>query len=163
MTRKYFVLIGIFVFIYFLILTPIQAQNRPIQISLFNPVQIFSEDDSITGVRLNLIYGRNVSITGLYLGLINHTTTGISTGVQWGLVGLADSDFIGWQDNVVNWTKGNFNGFQLGIVNRAAHMTGFQLGIVNYDMSAEGLQIGVVNIIRDGGMFPFFPIVNWSF
>jgi hypothetical protein len=163
MTRKYFVLLGISVFIYFLILTPVQAQDKPIQISLFNPVQIFPEDNSITGVRLNLIYGRNVSITGLDLGLINHTTTGISTGVQWGLVGLADSDFIGWQDNVVNWTKGNFNGFQLGIVNRAAHMTGFQLGVVNYAMSAEGLQIGVVNIIREGGMFPFFPIVNWSF
>ncbi len=27
----------------------------------------------------------------------------------------------------------------------------------------KGLQIGLVNIIKEGGAFGFFPIVNWSF
>jgi len=30
-------------------------------------------------------------------------------------------------------------------------------------VSMKGLQIGLVNIIRQGGQFPVFPIVNWSF
>ena len=141
----------------------IQAQSRPIQIALFAPIQIFPEDDHIGGVRLNLLYGVNASVTGLDWGLVNHTTKGLSQGVQFGLVGLVESDFIGWQDNSVNITKSNFEGFQSGIVNYAKNMNGFQLGLVNYAENLKGLQIGLVNIIRHGGTFPFFPIVNWAF
>ena len=95
--------------------------------------------------------------------MINHTTTGKSKGVQFGLVGLSDSDFMGWQDNYVNVTKGKFEGFQWGIVNYAKDMSGFQLGVVNYAEIMNGLQIGLVNIIQQEGAFPVFPIVNWSF
>jgi hypothetical protein len=143
---------------------PIRAEEtRPIQLSLVTPVQIFPEEYRITGVRLNLLYGRNAAVSGLDLGLVNHTTTGESVGLQYGLVGVNDSDFLGWQDCVVNITNGNFEGFQYGIVNYAGHMSGFQLGLVNYARTAKGLQIGLVNIIRQGGQFPVFPIVNWSF
>jgi hypothetical protein len=142
---------------------PCQAQERPIQLSLVTPIQLFPEDNSIKGVRINLIYGRNVSITGLDWGLINHTTSGKSTAVQFGLVGLSDSDFVGWQDNWVNVTKGKFEGLQSGIFNRAQNMNGIQLGLVNYAVIMNGVQIGLVNIIRQNGAFPVFPIVNWSF
>jgi hypothetical protein len=106
MSSKYRVLLvfAIIIFIYI----PVQAQNRPIQVALVTPIQIFPEEDSISGIRLNLIYGRNGSVMGLDLGLVNHTTTGISKGVQFGFIGLVDSDFIGWQDNSVNVTKGKF-------------------------------------------------------
>ena len=163
MPKKYSVLLGLAALILIVISTPVQAQNRPIQIALVTPIQIFPEDNSISGFRFNLIYGRNVSVTGMDLGLVNHTTTGVSKGVQSGIVGLADSDFIGLQDNWVNVTKGNFEGLQWGIVNYAKVANGFQIGIVNYADSMKGLQIGVVNIIRQGGTFPVFPIVNWSF
>jgi hypothetical protein len=144
--------------------TPVQAQEtRPIQLSLVTPIQIFSEDYRITGVRLNLIYGRNASVSGLDWGLVNHTTTGTTKGLQLGTVGIIDSDFLGWQNCAVNITKGNFEGFQHGLVNYADYMSGFQLGLVNYARSAKGLQIGLVNMIRQGGQFPVFPIVNWSF
>ena len=144
--------------------TPVQAQqNRPIQIALITPAQIFPEEDPISGIRLNLIYGRNVSVTGLDLGLINHTTTGMTKGLQFGLVGLADTDFLGWQDNWVNVTKGKFEGFQWGAVNYSLDMNGFQLGVVNYAESMHGLQVGLVNIIRVGGVLPVLPIINWSF
>jgi len=142
---------------------PAMAQDRPIQLSLFTPVQLFPEDTPISGIRLNFIYGRNVSVTGLDWGLVNHTTTGKFTGVQFGLVGLAESDFLGWQDNGVNIVKGNFEGFQWGVVNYANYAHGIQLGLVNYAASMKGLQIGLVNIIQQGGAFPVFPIVNWSF
>lgn len=143
--------------------TSIFAQSKPIQLAFFTPVQIFPEENPISGVRFNLIYGRNISVTGLDLGLVNHTTKDLSKGVQFGLVGLVDSDFIGWQNNWINITKNNFEGFQWGIVNYANFANGLQLGIVNYTGSMKGLQIGLVNIIKEGGAFPFFPIVNWSF
>ncbi len=94
---------------------------------------------------------------------MSHATSGTSQGVQFGLVGLVDAGFTGWQNTAVNITRGNFEGFQCGIVNYAGHASGFQLGIVNYAMSMKGLQIGFVNIIKQGGQFPVFPIVNWSF
>ncbi len=163
MPRKCSVLLGLAALTLIFIYTPVQAKNRPIQIALFTPLQIFPEEDAIAGIRFNLIYGRNVSITGLDLGLVNHTTTGKSTGIQFGIVNLVDSDFSGWQDSWVNVTKGKFEGFQSGIVNHSKNMRGFQLGLVNYAEIMKGLQVGLVNIIRQGGAFPVFPIVNWSF
>jgi len=123
------------------------AETHPVQIALVDPVQIFSADTSISGVRLNLLYGRNDSVTGVDLGL----------------VGVADSDFTGWQYNVGNITKGGFSGLQMGFVNYANSAKGLQLGVINYAVSLKGLQIGVINIIGQGGMFPVFPFINWSF
>ena len=143
--------------------TPTIAAEQPVQVSLFTPVQIFPENDTIKGDRLNLIYGRNTSLTGLDIGLVNHLTGGKSTGVQWGLVGLNDGDFTGWQDCAVNYNKGRFEGLQFGFVNLADHLNGIQIGLVNYAVTAKGLQIGVINFIDRGGQFPIFPIVNWSF
>jgi hypothetical protein len=142
---------------------PALAETRPVQLSLFTPIQIFPENDTITGVRINLIYGRNASVTGLDWGLINHTTAGMTTAWQIGVVGLVDSDFTGWQNNDVNVVKGNFKGFQSGIVNYARSAKGLQLGFVNYAERINGLQIGLLNIIRQDGVFPVLPIVNWSF
>lgn len=153
------------IFIALLIIAPsaFAQEKRPVQLSLVTPIQIFNENDPISGIRLSLLYGRSVSVTGLDWGLVNHTTTGISKGVQFGLVGMADADFVGWQDNFVNVVKGNMEGFQWGFVNYANYANGLQLGFVNYARSMKGLQIGLVNIIKQGGQFPVFPIVNWSF
>lgn len=163
MSRNHRTLLTLAVLTLIIVSTPVLAQDKPVQLSLFTPVQIFPEDNPIVGVRLNLIYGRNISVTGLDLGLVNHTTTGMSKGVQFAMVGLADSDFMGWQDNTVNVVRGNFEGFQCGFVNYANYASGFQLGVVNYAASMKGLQIGLVNVIRQGGAFPVFPFVNWSF
>ena len=157
---------GLFVaaaMILILVAQPILAQEKPIQLSLFSPVQLVPEDQAISGVRLSLLYGRNTYVTGLDWGLISRSTSGMSKGVQFGLVGLVDADFMGWQSTVVNITQGDFEGFQWGLVNYAGNANGFQLGIVNYAFTMKGLQIGLVNIIKQGGQFPVFPIVNWSF
>jgi hypothetical protein len=140
-----------------------ESKTQPVQLALFSPVQIFSPDYSISGIRLNLIYGKNATVTGLDWGLINHTTTGESVGWQLGIVGLVEADFMGWQDNWVNVVKGNFRGLQWGFVNSANHAGGLQFGLVNYARTLNGLQIGLINIIKQGGQFPVFPIVNWSF
>ena len=163
MIRTYRALSALAVVMLTMIATPVLAEERPIQLSLITPVQIFPEEDSVTGIRLNLIYGRNSSILGLDFGLVNHATSGISMGWQTGLVGIVDADFVGLQDNAVNMVKSNFKGLQWGVVNYAKAARGLQLGLVNYAERMYGLQIGLVNIITRDSDVPVLPIVNWSF
>jgi hypothetical protein len=151
--------------------------GKPFQLALFHPLQIREESASITALRLNLIYGKNVSVSGLDIGIANHCTGGQSVGLQYGLVGFVEGDFMGWQDNAISIIKGKFTGFQsglynhcgqgegfqMGFVNRAADMRGFQLGLVNYTETMYGLQVGLVNIIRRKETLPVFVIANWSF
>jgi len=172
MSNKYYISLVLAVFILILSSTTVQAQDttttfqeksRPIQIALFAPVQILPETDFIEGFRFNLIYGRNTSITGFDVGFINHSTKGLSQGVQVGFVNMIEGDFTGWQCGFVNLTKYNFEGLQSGMFNYAKKMRGVQFGLVNYVGNIHGLQIGLVNINEDGYDFPVLPIVHWSF
>ena len=163
MSKKCYAILGFALIVVLFTSMPTFAQSKPIQLSLFAPIQLFPENNSIEGVRLSLIYGKNTSVSGLDWGLVTHTTSGKSMGLQIGFIGLADADFMGWQDNFVNVVKGNFEGLQWGFVNYANNARGLQLGFVNYSATLKGLQIGLVNIIGQGGAFPVFPIVNWSF
>ncbi len=142
---------------------PAIAETRPIQLALVTPVQIFPESYSINGFRFSLLYGRNASVSGLDIGLVTHTTSGQSMGVNWGGVNLTDANFTGLQIGWVNYCKGDFEGLQYGFFNHAEYANGLQLGFVNHAGRLKGLQIGLVNIIQKGGQFPVFPIVNWSF
>ena len=139
------------------------AEEKAVQLSLFTPLQIRPEDTSIKYFRFNLIYGRNTSLVGLDLGLVNHLTAGESKALQAGFVNWVDADLKGLQYGWLNVTKATFTGFQWGFVNYSGHTKGFMLGFVNYSETMYGLQIGLINIIRDGGMLPFFPIFNFSF
>jgi hypothetical protein len=157
----------------------VQAQEeKPFQIALFNPVQIYSEDVAILIFRLNLLYGKNTYVKGLDLGLVNHTTSGTTKGVQFGLVGNNEADFVGWQDNFINLTEGQFAGYQSGLFNQVGggegvqaglinttpgRFSGLQFALVNIAEDLYGLQIGLVNIIKSKETLPFFPIVNWKF
>jgi len=158
--------LGVITYVAFttLAISPVSAQQqeRPVQLSLVTPVQIFPAEYAVKGFRLNLIYGRNAAFSGFDLGLANHVTPGPATGVQWGLVNLTES-FIGWQDGVVNLNSGEFEGLQLGGFNSAGRINGLQLGLVNYSKRANGVQIGLVNIIKEGGTFPVMVIANWGF
>jgi hypothetical protein len=160
---KNLVLLGLVLISLVLIAKPAMAEDYPIQLALITPIQIFSENSSITGIRIDLIYGRNTTVKGLDWGLINHTTSGTSLGIALGGVNLTDANFTGLQYGWVNWTKGNFEGMQWGLVNHADFANGLQLGFVNHANRLKGLQIGLINIIKVGGEFPVFPIVNWSF
>jgi len=141
----------------------INAQEKPVQLSLFNPIQIFPESSSIAGLRINLIYGKNANVIGLDLGLVNQTT-GAQTGVQWGALNLNDNGFKGWQSGFVNITKGSSLGLQTAAVNyHLGHFNGLQVSIVNYAATLKGLQIGLINVIGKGGFLPVFPIFNFDF
>ena len=139
------------------------GQGKPIQLSLFNPIQIVPESESVSGLRFNLIYGKNANVTGLDLGLVNQST-GIQNGVQWGGVNLTDGGVTGWQSGFVNVSKGNSVGLQTGVVNHhQGHFHGLQFSIVNYAATLKGLQLGIINIIGEGGFLPVFPLFNFDF
>jgi hypothetical protein len=141
--------------------TPAVAQDKPIQLSLFSPVQIVPENESIAGFRLSLLYGRNANMSGFDWGLVT-STTGNFTGVQWGLVGMVEGDFEGWQHNLVSITNGNFKGLQVGFYNQSNFVNGLQFGLFNSAGSMKGIQLGLLNFIKKDGFMPFFPIVNWG-
>ena len=139
------------------------SQEKPIQLSLFTPIQIVPEAQSISGFRFNLIYGKNATVTGLDLGLVNKTT-GMQSGVQWGGVNLTDGGLSGWQSGFVNISKGSSVGLQTGAVNyHQGHFNGLQFSIVNYAATLKGLQLGIINIIGEGGFLPVFPLFNFDF
>ena len=142
---------------------PVLAGDKPVNLSLFTPVSIAKETDSVSAFRFNLIYGKNTSVQVVDLGLVNHTTTGLSKGLGWGFVNLADADFTGIQLGAANVVGGNFEGFEWGFVNHAQHAQGLQLGFINYAQTLHGIQVGLVNIIKQDGFMPIFPFVNWSF
>jgi hypothetical protein len=77
------------------------SQGNPIQLALFDPIQIVPSNESISGVRLNLIYSKNANVTGFDVGLVN-VTTGKEVGVQWGGVNVTDGGFTGWQSAFIN-------------------------------------------------------------
>lgn len=160
-------LFGIFALSFIVILiissSGLMAQNNPIQLALFNPIQIVPENSSVTGLRFSLLYGKNAGVNGVDLGLVNFTTSG-QLGIQWGIVGYNEGKFNGWQNNFVNITKDLFTGLQSGFVNyNSRKVSGLQFAVVNYAATMNGLQIGLVNIIGEGGFLPVFPIFNFSF
>lgn len=152
------------------------ATQRPVQVALFFPVQIFPETTPIQGFRLNLLYGKSADVTGLDLGLVNQTTHSF-LGVQFGFVGIAQGTFTGGQLNWINVSQGTFKGIQwgvvnsveqgrggqvFGVVNAAQRFRGLQFGLVNYAKSINGVQLGLINIIKQGGQFPVMVLVNWG-
>jgi hypothetical protein len=141
---------------------PAAAGEKPINISLFTPISIAKAEDSVTAFRLNLIYGRNTAVKVVDLGLINHTTTGVSSGLQWGAVNFTEHAMDGVQLGAINYNKGSAKVFEWGAFNYAETAGGLQLAFVNYAGSIKGVQIGAINIISKGGMFPVMIIANWG-
>lgn len=153
--------------------------ESPVNLALFSPVQITRESDSVTALRLSLLYGRNADLRGLDVSFVGRNTGSVS-GLAWDGVGVVDGDFTGAQ---LTWlaavTKGNLQGFQAGVytkagpgssgfqwglVNTADSFSGLQLGFVNIaEAMRSGLQIGLVNIINNKDNLKVFPIVNWKF
>lgn len=164
------------------ILTPpkVLAQGesgKPINLGVFDPIQIVKNTENVHGFRLSLIYGRNAGFEGVDLSLVGKWDGG-GTGVMWSGVGMVEGDFTGWQSAwLYNGVKGHFTGFQEGAINNTNSMKGFQLGLVNKTNSMNGLQlsfvnitenlnglqIGILNIAKNAKGHTVLPIVNWKF
>ena len=77
----------------------LQAQAiEPFELALFSPLQVRGPDTAVNVIRLSLLYGENVSVRGLDVGLVSRNTGGESKGLQYSLVGYVQGDFVGWQN-----------------------------------------------------------------
>jgi len=158
------------------LLVPAGAQTKPFQLALVSPVQLVPPEQSISGLRLSLIYGENRDVTGLDIGLAGRTT-GDFLGVQVSVVSLVDGECVGWQhggfySRVAGTLTGaqsafvtqahDATGIQWGFVNLAGEMTGLQIGFFNQAQRLHGLQLGLLNIARNAGGHPVLVLVNWA-
>ncbi len=170
MSRKVVINFGIALLALSLLPGLTEAQENPFQIAFVGPT-------------MQLIYGVNRNVTGLDIGVINHTN-GEMAGVEFGIVNLTDGPFTGWQAGIINVTQGQFTGLQwapwtilslanfaeaaegaqiAAAFNRAEYMHGFQLSLVNVAEDMYGVQVGLINIIRSKPSLWILPIVNWKF
>lgn len=145
------------------------AAFSPLGVSLVAPVQFPGSDFTITGARLNLIYGQVQSVYGFDIGLVNSTTQNM-VGIQAGLLNLngGTTTAVGLQLGAVgnfNTNKVNVYGLQLaagmnsnqaesvlvGLGLAAVNNTpftkviGVQAGIYNRANNVYGFQIGLIN------------------
>ncbi len=155
-----------------------EGGSGPVNVSLFAPIQLLDETQSVDAFRFSLIYGVNHDLTGLDISLVG-VNKGDVQGIQFTGIAMVEGDFTGAQIGLVNVTKGNMqgfqhafvntcsngsSGFQWGLVNLADDFSGFQLGFVNItENMRSGLQIGLLNIIKNKEKFPILPLVNWRF
>ena len=150
----------------------------PLQGAMFNPAQIFSEDIEVRGLRVNALYGKNASVDGLDVGLMNEVEERVR-GVQLASLANRAGELDGLGVSLANEVEERVRGVQLagaanfarklagvqlaGIFNRSESVVGVQIGgIVNRAESLAGLQIGLLNFNRSGPL-PFFPIFNFGF
>jgi len=132
--------------------TAMAGEAKPIQLALFNPVQMVPEEESIMGVSLGLIYAANQDVTGFSFVLLGvNEAKGNAAGVELGLGNWVEGYFHGWQGGFVNYTGTRFIGLQSGIVNvTKGDLTGAQLGIVNWaEGFVHGAQAGIFNYSTD--------------
>jgi hypothetical protein len=151
----------------------------PVQLALWNPIQVFGEGTSVTGLRLTGISGANRDVTGLDLLGLASRTRGDQTGLQLALYDEVGGDLTGWQigafaTDVDGRARGlqsaalyNHAGEGVGVqlaggLNRTERMRGLQIALVNWTDDLDGVQIGLVNINRNGWI-PFLPVLNFGF
>ncbi len=122
------------------------ADMTPVQLALWNKLQIFPETTEVWGLRLDLLYGKNANMYGADLGLVNNT-----------------ADMIGVEAGAVNWNRGDVLGIQAGALFNAnegsSRIVGIQVApVFNYASShhAEvyGLQLAVgLNYMPDADVY----------
>lgn len=136
-----------------------------LQLSVFNPVQMVPQDQSIKGVSLDLFYVVNQDVTGFSLSFFGvNRAKGDVKGVEWGLGNWVDNSFHGWQGGWVNRTGGRFVGLQSGLANiTEGDFTGLQWGVLNWTEGfLHGAQLGAVNISQGDSVGANLGLLNWN-
>ncbi len=157
--------------------------SKPLQVSLTPDIALHGRTETIEGLTVGL-WSENPQ-TALALGVVNGSTgesAGLSwalilnyaenyTGIHWAPINYTSGEFLGWQGGFVNYAA-TMKGLQTGTVNITGRLTGLQLGLINYAETVDtGLQIGLINIIPENQLFTELPnalapamiFVNWRF
>ena len=158
----------------FLLSSSTQAAVSPLGVSIFPPVQFPPADFTITGARLNVLWGAHQKVYGLDFGGLGNLTTQDIGGVQVaGLInynkgtshiavlqfaGVANinvnkATVIGVQASLFNSNQAEsvVGGLQIAGVNLEPFTTvmGVSAGIYNYAKTVYGLQVGLINRADD--------------
>ena len=135
----------------------------PVAVALLPKIEAPGADQSVMGLRLNLLAGRHQNVAFLDIGTLANFVTGEAYGVQ--VAGLLNStgvargvlqaagcvnrcydDCYGLQlAGLHSRTDGTFIGLQLAAVCSANVFKGLQMGLANRTSNSSGVQIGVVN------------------
>ena len=106
-------------------------------------------DESVKGVRLNLLYGKNTNMTGLDINLLALGETDNFKGVQlspfWIGANKVNNSFTGVGIGVANIHLGESTGVVLGFVNFTNDFNGLQWGTVNFNQKKSMINLGVIN------------------
>ena len=122
----------------------------PLQLALYEPIQVFSPATRVRGMRFNLVYGEQGSVWGIDSGLTNKTTADM-IGMQHGLVNW-NHDVTGFQTGALNWGTGNFVGSQIGAINlteddEESLQVGMRVNVIfGYTPRLWGLDAGLLNM-----------------
>jgi len=141
------------------------GETKPVQLAVFNPVQLVPEEDSIKGVRLSLFYTVNKDVAGLSLVWLGvNRAAGDVNGVEIGLGNWVEGASYGGQAGIINHVGKRFVGLQYGMVNvTEGDLTGLQWGLVNWTAGfMHGIQAGVVNISKGRSVGAELGIVNYN-
>ncbi|HOG50211.1 MAG TPA: hypothetical protein PKY10_06445 [Lentisphaeria bacterium] len=150
--------------------------TTPLQLAIWpSRLQVVPEYIDVSGIKLNLPFGRNENIVGLDAGIASSSSK--TSALQVNLLNRVHDRYAGFQVGILNQT-GNSSGvqigvlmnatdsvakgIQIGIINTSLEMSGLQVGFINYTEFMTGFQVGLINIIRES-IIPFFPIVNFCF
>ncbi|MCA2978918.1 MAG: hypothetical protein INH41_04505 [Myxococcaceae bacterium] len=142
---------------------------RPLQLSLFAPIQLVPRRDDVFGLRLGLGKSANRRVFGVDLGVVSlsEQAAGLQVAALWNftnrdacglqlaaLFNLADT-FTGLRVSLFNIAS-TLRGVEVGVINLGfklfshAYAFGLQLGAVNQTSTLAGAQVGLYNEASDG-------------
>jgi len=112
--------------------------TKPFQLALFNPIQLFSRDISIHGLRINIIHGSNFNVNGIDIGISNRI----------------ENEFRGLEIGLFSYAEGDVRGIQIGLSNNAyGNVSGYQVGLIQWtDGDLVGGQEGFINFVLGDGV-----------
>ena len=156
----------------FFMISSAEAAVTPLSVGIVPPVQFPSDDFSITGLRLSVLWGRHRDVYGLDFGLVGNVTEqdfvgvgisglfnrtkGMTTAIGLQAAGIANvntqkTDVYGAQLALglnMNTATSKVAGLQLALANLSGHTSiyGVQAGVYNKAQVVYGVQIGLVNV-----------------
>jgi len=135
-------------------------QTVPIQLSLLDPVQLFSDQSDVMGLRLNVLYGYNRRVSGIDFGFCNDVErdfAGIGLGALVNFSGEARGIYLAGLGNVTSSgvqgleISGFMNLFSAVSEKKSSAWKGLQMSsVANASIVMRGVQIcGMGNMADD--------------
>ncbi len=123
-------------------------------------------DQTVKGVRFNLLYGKNTNMSGLDVNILALGETNNFTGVQlpifYGLgANKVNNSFTGVGLGAANIHLGQSTGVVLGFVNYTNDFTGLQWGFVNFNQKKSVINLGGINF-NEGESIVDIGFINYA-